>query len=455
MEEPEKGGVATSTVGPALSPSSSGKEKDQQQQQEEEKQEPLPDFQLASPSLICPFLRTFLHRFTELFPPENDASFIETKPHGKRPKHLVEALWLKDVLHKCLTEIEAHGSFAYLSQVVSDHEVAAKRVPESIEHMKSLNAEMHSLRQQIQAEDLAHKEAVINWNKTLVQMRQGIKDFKAQNKLTAKCRADMAVAQADCKRRLREEKLSALRDEINHLTNLVEGHISKSPKIFDCNLLAFLWHSWPIDRSGQNLKLKFSSQIISCKIGLELLPSSWCLRFLSKSAPGSFLNLKEISMQVEKRVNIVCTDFLKKQNLTLMEEAISLAMGHENDVLYMDMMLNKLRDQKSEKEKLLSELEPRYMAEMSKIVAGKRELERPKTMSIDELRKFETQITAALRIQRIWRGHMDRAKHTQELKKMAKKRKELRNKSKKEKTEKQGKEDGKKGGGKKKAKKKK
>ncbi|MCO5558061.1 hypothetical protein L7F22_011637 [Adiantum nelumboides] len=380
MEEPEKGGIATSTQGSVLSPSSSEKEKDQQQQQEEEKQEPLPDFQLASPSLICPFLRTFLHRFTELFPPVNDTSFIETKPHGKRPKHLVEALWLKDVLDKCLTEIEAHGSFSYLSQVVSDHEVAAKRVPESIEHTKSLNAEMHSLRQQIQAEDLAHKEAVINWNKTFIQMRQGIKDLKALNKLTAKCRADMAVAQADCKRRLREEKLNALRDEINHLTNLVE---------------------------------------------------------------------------VEKRVNIVCTDFLKKQNLTLMEEAISLATGHENDVLYMDMMLNKLRDQKSEKELLLSELEPRYMAEMSKIVAEKRELERPKTMSIDELRKFETQTMAVLRIQRIWRGHMDRAKHTQELKKIAKKRKELRNKSKKEKKEKQRKENGKKGGGKKKAKKKK
>lgn len=69
-------------------------------------------------------------------------------------------------------QIEASGSFLFLSQVVSEHEVAAKRVPESIEHVKSLNAEMHSLRQQIQAEDLAHKEAVINWNKTLVQMKQ-------------------------------------------------------------------------------------------------------------------------------------------------------------------------------------------------------------------------------------------------------------------------------------------
>ncbi|KAI5071506.1 hypothetical protein GOP47_0013757 [Adiantum capillus-veneris] len=382
-EEPERGVVATSTEGSVLSPLSSRKEKDQQQQQEEEKQEPpcvLPDFQLTSPSLICPFLRSFLHRFSELFPLVNDVTFIETRPHGKRPKHLVEALWLKDVLEKCLKEIEEHGSFSSLSQVVSDHEVAAKRVPESIEHMKSLNAEMHSVRQQIQAEDLAHKEAVINWNKTLVQMKQEIKDLKAQNKLTAKYRADMAVAQADCKRRLREEKLNALRDEINRLTNLVE---------------------------------------------------------------------------VEKRVNVVCTDFLKKQNLTLMEEAISLATGHENDVLYMDVMLNKLRDQKIEEEKSLSELEPRYMAEMSKIIAEKKEIERQKTMSIDELRKFETQTMAAIRIQRIWRGHMDRAKHTQELKKIAKKRKELRNKSKKEKKEKQGKEDGKKDGGKKKAKKKK
>ena len=42
-----------------------------------------------------------------------------------------------------------------------------------------------------------------------------------------------------------------------------------------------------------------------------------------------------------------------------MEEAISLASGHENDVIYMDMMLNKLREQKLEKEQLLAELEPR------------------------------------------------------------------------------------------------
>lgn len=94
------------------------------------------------------------------------------------------------------------------------------------------------------------------------------------------------------------------------------------------------------------------------------------------------------------------------------------------------------------------------MAEMSKVIAERTELERQKTMSIDELRKFETQTRAVTKIQKVWRGHMDRAKHTQELKKIAKRRKELRNKSKKEKKDKQGK-DGKKGGGKKTGKKKK
>ncbi|KAH7438978.1 hypothetical protein KP509_04G039800 [Ceratopteris richardii] len=385
-DEPLEGqGAATGTEASTFSDGSAEGEDERQHEEEEEEeaQQPSPvlsDFVLPSPSLVSPFIAAFLQRFSELFHLGNDDANIEVKSHGQRPKHLIEAIWLKDVLQKSLEEIEDHGSFSFLAQVVSDHEALAKRVPASLEHIKSLNTEMHLLRQQIQAEDFAHKEAVITWNKNLLQKKQDIKDLKAQNKLTAKYRADMAVAQADCKRRFREEKLLELRDEINQLTDLLE---------------------------------------------------------------------------VEKRVNIVCNEFLKKQNLTLMEEAINLASGHENDVLYMDMMISKLKNQKIEKEDLLSEIEPRYMSEMSKIIAEKEQVERVKTMSIDELRIFETQTRAVIKIQRIWRGRMDRAKHAQEVKKIVKKRKELRNKLKKEKKEKAKKEGGKKGADKKKVKKKK
>ena len=81
-----------------------------------------------------------------------------------------------------------------------------------------------------------------------------------------------------------------------------------------------------------------------------------------------------------------------------------------------------------------------------------KELNKAHTMSIDELRKFETKSKAAIKIQKIWRGHSDRTKHAQEVKKIAKKRKELKRKQKlaKEAEKDKKKSGGKKSGGKKK-----
>ena len=69
-------------------------------------------------------------------------------------------------------QVEEKGSFSFLSQVISDHEAATRKIPESIEHLKSLNAEMHLLRHQIQSEDLAHKEAIVTGSRTLSKLKQ-------------------------------------------------------------------------------------------------------------------------------------------------------------------------------------------------------------------------------------------------------------------------------------------
>ena len=69
-------------------------------------------------------------------------------------------------------QVEETGSFSFLSQVVSEHEAAKRKIPESIEHLKSLNAEMHLLRHQIQTEDLAHKEAIVSGSRTLNKLKQ-------------------------------------------------------------------------------------------------------------------------------------------------------------------------------------------------------------------------------------------------------------------------------------------
>ncbi|KAJ7533246.1 hypothetical protein O6H91_13G039400 [Diphasiastrum complanatum] len=127
-------------------------------------------------------------------------------------------------------------------------------------------------------------------------------------------------------------------------------------------------------------------------------------------------------IEVENGVNAKCVEFLKKQNLQLMEEAITLAAGHDNDVQYMDIMLGKLKDQMQRKQELLSVLEPRYKQEMAEKEAAKAELARQRDISIEMQGEMEMRLRATIKIQKIWRGHVARVAFHKESKKLRKKK---------------------------------
>ncbi|OAE34444.1 hypothetical protein AXG93_2886s1070 [Marchantia polymorpha subsp. ruderalis] len=136
-------------------------------------------------------------------------------------------------------------------------------------------------------------------------------------------------------------------------------------------------------------------------------------------------------LEVEKNVHDASVEFLKKQNIDLREEAVSLQASFEIDVHNLDHMLEKMKLQKKDKELILAELEPRYMKEMAELEAARLEAIKQEEYFYANQGKCELQLVAVMRIQRIWRGFLVRKIYRKVLKKLKRKRLKAAKKAKK------------------------
>ncbi|CAM6129553.1 unnamed protein product [Calypogeia fissa] len=127
-------------------------------------------------------------------------------------------------------------------------------------------------------------------------------------------------------------------------------------------------------------------------------------------------------LEVEEKVHEASVEFLKKQNMELREEAVALQAGIELDSHNLDHMLEKMRLQRKEKEAILAELEPRYLARMEELEAARLEAIRKQEEFFANQGQIELQTFAALKIQRIWRGYLIRKVWSKQLKKLKRKR---------------------------------
>ncbi|KAL2631100.1 hypothetical protein R1flu_015786 [Riccia fluitans] len=136
---------------------------------------------------------------------------------------------------------------------------------------------------------------------------------------------------------------------------------------------------------------------------------------------GENVRLKH-DLEVEKKVHDASVEFLKKQNIDLREEAVSLQANFEIDTHNLDLMLEKMKQQKKDKELILAELEPRYMKEMAELEAARLEAIKQQEYFYANQGKCELELVAVMRIQRIWRGYLVRKVYRKVLKKLKRKR---------------------------------
>ncbi|EFJ05471.1 hypothetical protein SELMODRAFT_431540 [Selaginella moellendorffii] len=280
----------------------------------------------------------------------DNASLVLRPFHrGAKPsKFGIEAKWLRGVFSKTLQEVEEHLGFSNLDATVEEGERRERHLPKALEKIRQLTHEMHELRQSLQSEAATHKVMEREWNKTLLSLKQAIKDLKKENKIQAKFRADVLSATADCNRRDRDIALRSLRDHSDRLKSKIE---------------------------------------------------------------------------VEKKITNRCLEFVKNQNLQLMEEAINLQAGLELDMVQMDLMIKKIREQRNDKQIIIDELEPRYIEKMAKRKMEEEEIDRKKNVTIEQQGLNEMRLRATMKIQRIYRGFKSRLGFKKELKKWKKKQK--------------------------------
>ncbi|KAL3688999.1 hypothetical protein R1sor_015308 [Riccia sorocarpa] len=160
----------------------------------------------------------------------------------------------------------------------------------------------------------------------------------------------------------------------------------------------------------------------------DLLRRDYEVRLKNLRAENSRL---KHDLEVEKKVHDASVDFLKKQNIDLREEAVTLQANYEIDTHNLDLMLEKMKQQKKDMELILAELEPRYMKEMAELEAARLEAIKQQEYFYANQGKCELELVGVMRIQRIWRGYLVRKIYRKVLKKLKKKRLKAKKKGKK------------------------
>jgi hypothetical protein len=90
----------------------------------------------------------------------------------KVSKFEIEATWLHEILSKTIKEVEEHGTFDTLLQVVEADDAKEKRLPAALEHTKLLKEKTEMMKVTMGAEAEAHKETIREWAKNLTIHKQ-------------------------------------------------------------------------------------------------------------------------------------------------------------------------------------------------------------------------------------------------------------------------------------------
>jgi hypothetical protein len=104
----------------------------------------------------------------------------------KVSKFEIEATWLHNILSKTIKEVEEHGTFDTLLQVVEADDAKEKRLPAALEHTKLLKEKTEMMKVTMGAEAEAHKETIREWAKNLTIHKQELKELRKQQRIAYK-----------------------------------------------------------------------------------------------------------------------------------------------------------------------------------------------------------------------------------------------------------------------------